>query len=376
MKQSTFVASFVLSLVGVNVALAQAPAYSVNVLAPLPQFAQSSQLDRWWPRGVLPDGSVVMNVSWEIDFEGGTTRRAAVVVGPGGTTVINGADGSALDAFVMGVEPSGRVQFINTDGSSPEERFLTWQNGVTSSQATTLGITPFAIFDVSPAGHLLGMYYDGLDRPNEVIFNGTRRELPRVSSTSFGDTVTAVNSFGSVSGIALGSTGFVGVVWDDSGTRLLDFPVLEGPNASGGYSIGGINDLGWVVGSIGMSDGVNTLFATILWRGNERLLLPYATLGNVPAVDNLGTVLSTDDTGAYLWRDGGIYRLDDLNLSGFTGTLLSIDRLELDGRAIGQAIVDGVRVPVVLTPIPTPGGLVLAVVGLGLAGLRSRRRSV
>jgi hypothetical protein len=65
--------------------------------------------------------------------------------------------------------------------------------------------------------------------------------------------------------------------------------------------------------------------------------------------------------------------MTDLAHPSFAGTLVSLDRLEPDGRVIGQAILDGQRVAVVLTPVPGPGGTVLGAIGLLIAARRARR---
>jgi hypothetical protein len=112
----------------------------------------------------------------------------------------------------------------------------------------------------------------------------------------------------------------------------------------------------------------------VLWRESERILLPARALTPFePQLDNLGTLLSADDTSPYLWRDGQLVRMTDLAHPSFAGTLVSLDRLEPDGRVIGQAILDGQRVAVVLTPVPGPGGTVLGAIGLLIAARRARR---
>ncbi|MFN5944538.1 MAG: hypothetical protein ACK5ZG_01325 [Phycisphaerae bacterium] len=187
----------------------------------------------------------------------------------------------------------------------------------------------------------------------------------------------SVNAAGDVAGLRSLNADPVAYVWSATGNRTLAYPDIDPQWFLRIYTGVEINDLGWVTAMRSLTDQVTYNSFTYLWRGEERIELPGGGADFLtPQLDNLGTLLSADDTSPYLWRDGELVHMNDLAISSFAGTLVSLDRLEPDGRVIGQALVDGIRVPVVLTPIPAPGSVAIAFAGVTIVATRRRRNSI
>lgn len=363
----------VATLLASALAQAQVFEYNVQAYAPLPLFAGTDVQYKWRPRGLLPDNSIVANVEFFRPEAPGLIDGAAFVLGPQSASAITSPTGSTLRSlWTTAVETSGRVHLTSEDRNGSLQ-FYIWQGGVTSEQGNALLAPSFQVYDASTAGHLLGRSI-GAPFGSEVIFNGTRRSITTGTDPFTHESAFSVNALGDVAGLRSFNTDLVAYVWSPSGNRTLSYPAIDPQWFLRIYTGVEINDLGWVTAMRSLTDQVTYNSFTYLWRGDERIELPGGgTDFLTPQLDNLGTLLSADDTSPYLWRDGELVRMTDLAISGFTGTLLSLDRLEPDGRVIGQALVDGQRVPVVLTPVPGPGSTALVSIGLLLAARRERR---
>lgn len=366
----------VATLLASALAQAQVFEYNVQTYAPLPLFAGTDVQYKWRPRGLLPDNSIVANVEFFRPETPGLIDGAAFVLRPQSASAITSPTGTALrNLRTTAIETSGRVHLTSEDADGSLQ-FYTWQDGLTSAQGDSLPVSSFQVYDASTAGHLLGRTI-GAPFGSEVIFNGTRRSITTGTDPFTHESAFSVNALGDVAGLRSFNTDLVAYVWSPSGNRTLSYPAIDPQWFLRIYTGVEINDLGWVTAMRSLTDQVTYNSFTYLWRGDERIELPGGgTDFLTPQLDNLGTLLSADDTSQYLWRDGTLTRTSDLNLSGFTGTLLSLDRLEPDGRAIGQALVDGVRVPVVLTPIPTPASVALFLVGVTVSATRRRRSRI
>ncbi len=363
-------------LLTASLAQAQVLEYSVQTYAPLPQFAGTDVQYKWRPRGLLPDNSIAANVEFFRPQTPGLIEGAAFVLGAQSASAITSPTGTALrNLRTTAIETSGRVHLTSEDANG-DLQFYIWQDGVTSAQGNSLPVSSFQVYDASTAGHLLGRNV-GAPFASEVIFNGTRRSVTSGTDPFVSESTYSVNAAGDVAGLRSLNADPVAYVWSATGNRTLAYPDIDPQWFLRIYTGVEINDLGWVTAMRSLTDQVTYNSFTYLWRGEERIELPGGGADFLtPQLDNLGTLLSADDTSPYLWRDGELVHMNDLAISSFAGTLVSLDRLEPDGRVIGQALVDGIRVPVVLTPIPAPGSVALAFAGVTIAATRRRRNSI
>jgi hypothetical protein len=361
-------------LLDASLAQAQVLEYSVQTYAPLPRYGPANSPHEWFPRGILPDGTLVVNTFWQPSVPD-TENSAIALISPASATRLAGSDGTPLLwARASAVEAGG---VIHVQGRLPNssESSHTWRDGEFGTQQAALGISQHDVIDVSAAGHVLATNFLEYPFRSQVRLQGLSTQVPFMGDSPFFNWPRAINNTGTVvGGFTLGSE-FFGYTANGSTVTVLDFPVaFDSPWVFGSFGMSDINDAGWAAGLFAFSNQTASLAQTVLWRESERILLPARALTPFePQLDNLGTLLSADDTSPYLWRDGQLVRMTDLALPSFAGTLVSLDRLEPDGRVIGQAILDGQRVAVVLTPVPGPGGTVLGAIGLLIAARRARR---
>ncbi len=361
-------------LLAASLAQAQVLEYSVQTYAPLPRYGPANSPHEWFPRGILPDGTLVVNTFWQPSVPD-TENSAIALISPVSATRLAGSDGTPLLWARASAVQSGGVIHVQGRLPNSSDSSHTWRDGEFGTQQAALGISQHDVIDVSAAGHVLATNFFEYPFRSQVRFQEVSTQVPFMGDSPFFNWPRAINNTGTVvGGFTLGSE-FFGYTANGSTVTVLDFPVaFDNPWVFGSFGMSDINDAGWAAGLFAFSNQTASLAQTVLWRESERILLPARALTPFePQLDNLGTLLSADDTSPYLWRDGQLVRMTDLALPSFAGTLVSLDRLEPDGRVIGQAIVDGQRVPVVLTPVPGPGGTVLGAIGLLIAARRARR---
>jgi hypothetical protein len=361
-------------LLTASLAQAQVLEYSVQTYAPLPRYGPANSSHEWVPRGILPDGTLVVNTFWSTSDPEDDRAAVALVTSTTSTALVDSLGNRVTHASVMAVESTGRLHMVGRTNTI-DDTYLVWHNGTLSSQQDGLGVSHFWVEAASSQGHILGYNNDGLVRRWTVIRNGIQSEMPQIGFSRWFDGGAAVNGQGHVAGSSLNDSTAIAFVWDGSSVRLLASPPeFSQPSTTSVFGPTAINDVGLVAGVFGISGPAGSSQYSLLWNGDQLVTLPLRSDWRAfPQLDNLGTLLSADDTSPYLWRDGQLVRMTDLALPSFAGTLVSLDRLEPDGRVIGQAILDGQRVAVVLTPVPGPGGTVLGAIGLLIAARRARR---
>lgn len=347
----------------------------------MPAIAGADANSVWQPVGLMPDGSVVTRVLHADPQNPGNRRFTSLIETPTGFEILRDrSGGDSRETIAKVVDSSGRIHgFVVNPQIEMTDNIVIWAgNAPAQRQTEAWNIDVSFLFEgAAPGGYLVGYEYDGLTSRPPAIFRNDQRltwDAQGAATPGFG---YAVNSLGEATGYSWLS-GFGAYVWSPTHSREYRLPEIPTGFYGMGFDIGGINDAGWVVVSVSYQSESASLWGTLLMRPDGAVLVN--GLGASPSldaprptIDNLGTILAHDAMGTLLFRDEVLYRTTDLSLPGFTGQLLSIDRLELDGRCIGQAIVNGERVAVVLTPVPTPGGAVLSLIAFGAVGRRRRR---
>ena len=270
------------------------------------------------------------------------------------------------------------VQTIGADGAMYGSRVndfgvtnVRWDSaGVPQRQSDIWNNPVLTVIDASANGRLLA-YADSWAGESVVISDGALTILEGTAYTGNGwGMASAMNRLGDAAGLQYRNGLLTAFVWSDAGNRTLSLPALPGQLVSQGLGNVDINDLGWVVlsQSITTTEGVSN--GILLWRNDAyESILSDEPLGNV-TIDNLGSILYTNNNQQLLWRNGTSYSLDELELANFNGSLTTIDSLLIDGRAVASVFIDGVRVPVLLTPIPSPATGAIFILSLAFARRR------
>lgn len=367
--------------------LAQGLQYSVRVAAPLPSLSPTPDQDQWQPVGLKPDGSIVMRVIHADQADPRGVRFSSLVETPQGFQLLRDRmGGTSLETIAKAVDSDGRIHgFIAEPNAPGADKVVLWDApGPARRQIDVLHTSRPVLIDAATSnGFMVGSVYDELDPFNSpTLFREGQSLTWDAAGTGVDGWVSAINSHGDAVGYGFSIlTAEPTYLWSQSASREIDAPEHFDDYYAMGIGVSGINDNGWIVGNVTFTNPQGSVTGTLLWRNGQREyispLMPLASATYRDAtIDNLGTILSADTLGTFLYRDGSTYRPDQLDLSGFGGQLLTVDRLELDGRIIGQALVEGVRVPVVLTPVPGPTTLSLLAGASLLAGSRRRRRLV
>lgn len=256
----------------------------------------------------------------------------------------HGGEVSLLDPIHAG-ESAGAAAIndagLVTGGSWPGG--IVWRNGSTTGAALPLidGATKGSAFHVNNSGTFAGY---GV-RPDERAYPARWSETgvgewlavpsePAGAQDFVGTQLTGMNQRGDVIGwtTSYGFTG-TGQLWragrDGEFVEIGDFD----PQNPGLVVPSGINDSAWIVG-----------------------------LRDVPGAAR----------GAFLWIEGAMFNVADLLEPGSGLTLLSADEINNEGVIVGTALMNDRIVPVLLTPVPSPGGAA----GLFIAGVlvAARRR--
>jgi probable HAF family extracellular repeat protein len=322
-------------------------------------------------------------------FEGGTTTSLGNLGLGGGFTSGSGINDAGV---IVG---SGSV---STGTNSFSDRAFVWQPGlgftaVLDPEGVGLGSNANA---VNNAGQVVGVYrYSGFDRQGFVYQVGdpadTYTLLPFLdgSDTTNGarQFANAINDGGVVAGAARTQAGQAtrAVRWVPDGSGGYAIETLARPTSGTTFSNSfGINDLGQIVGSF--TDGQSQ---AVLWNPDgtvELLGLPSGASGtSARDINNSGLIVGDVVAGAgnyaFLHRDGQLHDLNDL-ISGPSDFLRLTNALGINdrGQVVGYGVLAGGGIRgFVLTVVPEPSSVLLAVIGLGIAGVvvpgRARRRS-
>lgn len=227
---------------------------------------------------------------------------------------------------------------LATGGSWPGG--IVWRNGVAETMPLVEGAVAGSAFLVNNAGTFAGYGVRPGQRPYPARWTdggGEWLELPdepRGAQEFVGTQLTGMNQRGDVVGwtTRYGFTGS-GQLWTAEGD-LVDLGGFD-PENPGLVIPWGINDSGWIVGRRNVAGGA---------------------------------------PGAFLWTDGAMLELGTLlDASGAGLELVSANGINNEGVILATALIDGRQVPVLLTPVPSPGGGGW-LVALGVLLSRRRRR--
>jgi hypothetical protein len=349
-----------------TVAWAQ-PAYHVQVLAKPDIAGIDVNAAAWQYVGVTAAGDVVMNVQWSVNM---AWNSRAVRTNTNTATILRGErDGITVaralrdDGYVFGLDLSSSLDWPRQETA--------WRDGQRLPTDAVTGVQGFEVWG-GAGTRLFGVQSSDAS----VLQSGVL--TPVTSSFSIGGSgpyITAMNARGDFAGVDFVDNDSRLAVWQNGIQRLLPMPDNYAGTFLQDVSIGAINNNGIAVGTVAYSlNGVAT-GGTMLWHGAGYTMIGDVYHGNQPAtLSDTGSVVTRDLLGSLLWIDGVTYRPSDVATPGFAGTLTSIDRIELDGRVLGQATINGERVPVLMTLIPSPASSVMVFASAAWFMPRTRRR--
>jgi len=294
------------------------------------------------------------------------------------------------------------------DGPQGRHAFL-WDSGVMTDLGSLTSYESGA-FGVNDLGQVVGRFYTSYDEYRAFLWeDGVMTDL----GTLGGDMSLAndINNSGQIVGWAKNASGYVRAFLYEDG-HMQDLGLLEG-NRSQAW---GINDAGQIVGDsrravlwdegvmhdlgtlggdsssasdinehgqiVGYSDPGSGYFQSFIWEnGRMRRLGVGGLYGAAFSINDSGQVvgyISTSTQGTYryyLWEDGDTYWIEDLIVGGATCyEILSVGGINNRGQIVGSFMGPGLdEHAFVLTPIPEPGAL--AVAALGVLALLLRRRT-
>jgi uncharacterized membrane protein len=141
----------------------------------------------------------------------------------------------------------------------------------------------------------------------------------------------------------------------------------------------GINNAGTVVGSSGLSDGLDyPAHATSFSNGVLKDLIP-GTAGDYSvanAINDAGQIIGTDVNGSFIYSGGKAHSLSSLlDASGKGWTLDAVVDINNRGQIVGFGTdAKGLSRAFMLAPVPEPGTWATMLAGLALVGSVARRR--
>jgi probable HAF family extracellular repeat protein len=216
-----------------------------------------------------------------------------------------------------------------------EQHAFAWRDGSYTdlhAQIDPSGVASVALA-INNHGEILGNFSDVQADQNAFLLRGGEIALiqPFGSTLNVSDSPRSINNLGQVAG-AIGNRGYI---WDDG--DVTELPALpQSPSPAGAVQIGGINDLGVVVGTSG-------LFATsqraVMWKDGQVVSLGQFDgfpLTVASAINNRGQIVALGpgpgtSSRQVIWEDGAVTPLPVLE-GGSSAVLVDINN---SGQVVG-----------------------------------------
>lgn len=235
---------------------------------------------------------------------------------------------------------------------------------------------------INDVGQVAGLAYINASDPHAFIYaGGVLTDLGTLGGAQSGG--TGINESGQVSGASdVGDGTTHAILWLPSAAYGMPAGMNDLGAPAGGDSFAwAVNDLGQVAGWAAEAGGREI---ACLWDGG--VMQSLGTLGGDSSVagriNNLGQVIGTSeitpgDIGSvpFIYRDGAMHDLNDFIDPTSGWELTSAYGLNNSGQIVGLGRLNGEVAAYLLTPIPEPGTLLLAALGMLALGLARRTRS-
>ncbi len=188
-----------------------------------------------------------------------------------------------------------------------------------------------------------------------------------------------INNAGLMAGLAVTDGSARPARWVDGVGELLPVPAAPAGESWFAFSVNDMNERGDIIGS---SFVIGAAAQGYVWRDGEVVDIADFEPGLITlpsGINDAGWVVGmqhdmTEGRTAFLWIDGVMHDLSALLAPEFAGLeLLTANSINNSGVIVATAWIDGGRFPVLLTPVPSPGGAAALVVALGAVLARRRR---
>jgi MYXO-CTERM domain-containing protein len=277
-------------------------------------------------------------------------------------------------AFANSVGATGTIVggARTSDGSS--SKALRWTNG-TMFELGGLGGDHAAALGINDLGRIVGYASLPGNAVHRAVFWRGSTATPLLAPTWAGQTIAYdINASGQIVGLASSSTFTRPMTW--LGGLAIPLPLPAGVQVGTAVAI---NGPGEIVGAYAL-DSTGLRYAPVIWRAGQ--LVHMGSLGSseyaLPAgINDAGHVVGSARAGSqmtgFLWQDGAMHDLRTLLTTPFAGVQITgANAINASGQIAATALIGGSETAVLLTPVPTPGGLALLAVA-GVVAARRRR---
>lgn len=279
-------------------------------------------------------------------------------------------------SFANRVNSSGQIVGGALSGDGSASSALRWVDGVMSDLGT-FGGTQAAALGINDHGRIVG--YAGLAGNAAMrAFSWQNGSMSALAVPAWANETMAydISNAGHIVGLAAGPTTSRPVMWQ--GGVLTELPVPSGTRAG---SATAVNGRGEAVGSYEISSG-SASQAAVLWRNGERIELGF--LGSTQYalatdINDAGQVVgsaagSWAGMTGFLWQNGTMHDLRSLLVETFAGYQITAARgINASGQIAAVALIGGRETAVLLTPVPAPASMaLLAMAGVMIAQRRRR----
>ncbi|SFW40428.1 PEP-CTERM sorting domain-containing protein [Nitrosovibrio sp. Nv17] len=293
-------------------------------------------------------------------------------------------------------------------------RPIVWGDGVVKNPFLPPNSTWGYLRDISNTGLIVGNLYTYSGRNTAALWQGNNLSFLKDPIGTYESVATAVNDSGQIAGIYNGS---IPILWANATADPVILPLLSGHSAG---IVNAINNSGQLVGN----SSTGSVIQAVLWEDGNVVNLASSLSGRSIAndINDAGQILIQGQGGSYIWENGVLDALDNLGsgisvANGINNLGQVIGRTDFgDGysyatlwngstpidlnsqldpeivhagwvlysavdindsgwiTALAHHPVSGTQVAVLLSPVPEPEAYVMLLAGLGLLGLRQRRK--
>ncbi len=340
---------------------------------------QAAPIYRVTDLGTLPSGvnslAFAMNDNGQVVGMGDTGGQDHAFLYSGGSETDLGTLGGTFSQ-AQGINNSGVIVGYSSPDATSSYAFRDSNNTMANIGALPGQIGSVA-FAINNSGQIVG-YSGPSNNPEAFLYNnGTMTGLGALGGTT--SAAYAINGIGHIAGGAATALNAPYHAFLYSNGTMTDIGTLHGWNTSVGY---GINSSDEIVGfSQDYPSGLNHAF---LYSNGTMTDLGSFGLGYSDAygINDNGWIVGRADTTssfsnnsrAFLDISGTMYDLNNLlDTSGAGWTLLTAEAINSSGQIVGTGYVPAGEHAFLLTPVPEPSSIALALVGfLGIA-LATRR---